>query len=173
MVIGGQAVLLYGEPRLTKDIDVALGLDVSHLAGLQAVAADLRLKLLVDAETFTRQTMVLPCEDPDSGIRVDFIFSNSPYEAVALKRAKSVAIGDAQVRFAALEDLVIHKVVAGRPRDLEDVARLLRKNRRSIGRKSNRWLENVASEIVTLRAVLGPSTERAWRGSGARHDLLT
>lgn len=173
MVIGGQAVLLYGEPRLTKDIDVALGLDVSHLAGLQAVAADLRLKLLVDAETFTRQTMVLPCEDPDSGIRVDFIFSNSPYEAVALKRAKSVAIGDAQVRFAALEDLVIHKVVAGRPRDLEDVARLLRKNRRSIGRKSNRWLENVASEIVTLRAVLGPSTERAWRGSGVRHDLLT
>jgi len=25
MVIGGQAVLLYGEPRLTKDIDITLG----------------------------------------------------------------------------------------------------------------------------------------------------
>ena len=25
MVIGGQAVLLYGEPRLTQDIDVTLG----------------------------------------------------------------------------------------------------------------------------------------------------
>ncbi len=24
MIIGGQALLLYGEPRLTKDIDVAL-----------------------------------------------------------------------------------------------------------------------------------------------------
>ena len=26
MVIGGQAVLLYGEPRLTRDIDITLGL---------------------------------------------------------------------------------------------------------------------------------------------------
>ncbi|MEW6247109.1 MAG: nucleotidyl transferase AbiEii/AbiGii toxin family protein [Nitrospirota bacterium] len=147
MVIGGQAVLLYGEPRLTKDIDVTLGLDVSHLADLQAVAADLRLKVLVEAETFTRQTMVLPCEDPDSGIRVDFIFSNSPYEAVALKRAKSVAIGDAQVRFAALEDLVIHKVVAGRPRDLEDVARLLRKNPKVDRAEIERRLENFSTAL--------------------------
>ncbi|MDI3467220.1 MAG: hypothetical protein OJF50_006041 [Nitrospira sp.] len=27
MIIGGQAVLLYGEPRLTRDIDVTLGID--------------------------------------------------------------------------------------------------------------------------------------------------
>lgn len=25
MIIGGQAVLIYGEPRLTKDIDITLG----------------------------------------------------------------------------------------------------------------------------------------------------
>ena len=28
MVIGGNAVLIYGEPRLTQDIDITLGLDV-------------------------------------------------------------------------------------------------------------------------------------------------
>ncbi len=26
MIIGGQAVLIYGEPRLTRDIDITLGL---------------------------------------------------------------------------------------------------------------------------------------------------
>ena len=31
MVIGGQAVLLYGEPRVTKDIDITLGGGVSGL----------------------------------------------------------------------------------------------------------------------------------------------
>lgn len=31
MVIGGQAVLLYGEPRLTKDIDIALGIGVNQM----------------------------------------------------------------------------------------------------------------------------------------------
>ena len=27
MIVGGQAVLLYGEPRLTRDIDIALCVD--------------------------------------------------------------------------------------------------------------------------------------------------
>ncbi|MDT8395705.1 MAG: hypothetical protein RRA32_04540 [bacterium] len=34
MIIGGQAVLLYGEPRLTRDIDVTLGAGVSWLSDL-------------------------------------------------------------------------------------------------------------------------------------------
>jgi hypothetical protein len=34
------------------------------------------------------------------------------------------------VRFASLEDLVIHKIVAGRPRDLEDIESVLLKNPR-------------------------------------------
>ncbi len=54
-------------------------------------------------EIFTRQTMVLLCEEPDSEIRVNSIFSNSLSEAVVLKRAKSVAIGDAQVRLLRLK----------------------------------------------------------------------
>ena len=31
MIIGGQAVLLYGAPRLTKDIDITLGVDAGCL----------------------------------------------------------------------------------------------------------------------------------------------
>lgn len=31
MVIGGQAVLLHGEPRLTRDIDITLGTDAGGL----------------------------------------------------------------------------------------------------------------------------------------------
>jgi len=34
MVIGGQAVLVYGEPRATKDIDVTLGLGIEGLPRL-------------------------------------------------------------------------------------------------------------------------------------------
>lgn len=28
IIIGGQAVLLYGEPRLTRDIDITLGVSI-------------------------------------------------------------------------------------------------------------------------------------------------
>lgn len=73
-------MLLYGEPRLTRDIDVTLGVDVDRLTELVALLAELRLNPLVEPESFTRRTMVLPCVDPDTDIRVDFIFSFTPYE---------------------------------------------------------------------------------------------
>lgn len=128
MVIGGQAVLLYGEPRLTKDIDITIGADLNRLPEVLRLAETLGLRLLTDPETFTRQTMVLPCQEPESGIRVDFIFSFTPYEQQALARVKTVKVGDTAVCFASLEDLVVHKMIAGRPRDLEDVTNVLRKN---------------------------------------------
>ena len=72
--------------------------------------------------------MVLPCQDPSSGIRIDLIFSFSPYEKKALERTNNIPIGKALVAFASIEDLLIHKLIAGRPRDLEDVRGILIKN---------------------------------------------
>ena len=83
-VIGGQAVLLYGEPRLTKAIDVTVGLETDRLAVLKAMIEGLNFHPLSDDEQFTRETMVFPCQDPNTGIRVDFIFSFSP----AIKNGK-------------------------------------------------------------------------------------
>ena len=128
MVIGGQAVLLHGEPRLTKDIDITLGAGIDRLQEIRTLVSTMGLLPLVDSDEFTSRTMVLPCSDPGSGIRVDFIFSFSPYEHQAIGRALRVPIGSAHVRFASAEDLVIHKMIAGRPRDLEDVRMVLLKN---------------------------------------------
>lgn len=128
MIVGGQAVLLYGEPRLTKDIDITLGTDLTRLQDVLSAVRDMRLMPLVDPSTFTRDTMVLPCSDPETGIRVDLIFSFSPYEQLAISRARVVRIGEADVCFASLEDLLVHKLVAGRARDLEDARIILLKN---------------------------------------------
>jgi len=129
MIIGGQAVLLYGEPRLTRDIDIALGVNVDRLDELLAVVQELTLKPLPkDLKSFVRQTMVLPALDETTGIRVDFIFSFTPYETEAIKRAKKIKIMDRDVNFASPEDLIIHKIFAGRPRDIEDVRTVLLKN---------------------------------------------
>lgn len=128
MVIGGQAVLRYGEARLTRDIDLTLGVDIDRLADVLSVTAACGFEVLVDPEPFVRETMVLPCRDPGSGIRLDLVFSFSPYEREAIARARPVTIGATPVGFAAVEDLVIHKIIAGRPRDLEDVRGILLKN---------------------------------------------
>lgn len=129
MLIGGQAVLLYGEPRLTQDVDVTLGIGPQRLDDLLFIINKLEWHVLVkDAPIFVNKTLVLPCLSQPWGIRVDFIFSFSPYEMQAIQRARRVTIGQATVCYATVEDLIIHKMVAGRPRDLEDIKGLLAKN---------------------------------------------
>jgi len=140
MVIGGQAVLLYGEPRLTKDIDVTLGVGTDQLGNLRSLLPEMGLTPLVDDEAFTIRTLVLPCSHPDSALRVDLIFSISPYERAAIARAKEIEVGGSRVRFAAVEDLIIHKVIAGRPRDLEDVAGILLRQPQADQTYIRRWL---------------------------------
>jgi len=129
MVIGGQAVQLYGEPRMTRDIDLTLGLASDGLDRVLAVCDACGLKPLpaVPAE-FVRETMVLPALEERTGIRVDFVFSFTDYERQAISRSRPVELSGVSVRFAAVEDVVIHKLVAGRPRDLEDVRSIVVKN---------------------------------------------
>jgi predicted nucleotidyltransferase len=129
MIIGGQAVLLYGEPRLTKDIDITLGVGVEELPKIKNAVKAMGLRIVTDeVDSFVRETMVLPASEPKSGIRVDFVFSFTPYERQAIERANKVKFDDTSVRFASLEDVVIHKVVAGRARDIEDIRSVLLKN---------------------------------------------
>ena len=129
MVIGGQTVLIYGEPRLTRDIDVTLGVGPERLTELLAFAEASGWRLLVEEpQEFVQRTMVLPLIHPGSGIRIDFIFSHSAYEQQAMERVRRVEIGKAAVRFAAAEDVIVHKIIAGRPTDLDDVRSILLKN---------------------------------------------
>jgi predicted nucleotidyltransferase len=123
MLIGGQAVLLHGRPRLTEDIDITLGVSPDELGSVRDVCAALDLQPLPkDVEQFVRETFVLPVRTRGSALRVDFVFSTTPYERQAIGRAQRVAIGSVQVPFATAEDLIIHKLFAGRALDLEDAA---------------------------------------------------
>lgn len=141
MVIGGQAVLVYGEPRLTRDVDVTLGAGPEKLPAILDWVGKTGWQVLADSPAdFVERTLVLPCLESASGIRVDLIFSLSPYEAQAVQRARQITVGNTQVRFASPEDLVIHKFVAGRPRDIEDVRSVLLKNPALDADYVRRWL---------------------------------
>jgi predicted nucleotidyltransferase len=142
MIIGGQAVLLYGSPRLTRDIDITLGIDTDKFALIERLCKKLNLKILPkNPRDFARETKVLPAEETKLRIRIDFIFSFTLYEKLAIKRGKSVLLDSYSVKFASCEDVIIHKMFAGRAVDEEDVRNILIKNRDSINLKYiKRWL---------------------------------
>lgn len=133
MVIGGHAVLLHGEPRLTQDIDITLHAGPERLGKVLDACAELGLTPLpADVPEFVRSTFVLPARDAQTGVRVDLIFSTTSYEARAIERAEMVLIEGERVPFATAEDLVIHKLFAARPRDIEDAVGVVRRKGRTL-----------------------------------------
>jgi hypothetical protein len=95
MIIGGQAVLLHGEPRLTWSIDLTLGCDAGELNRLLSLAATADLQPAVtQVEEFVRKTNVLPLRDRSTEIRVDMIFWFTPYETEAIRRSIAVSLGE-------------------------------------------------------------------------------
>lgn len=162
MLIGGQAVLVHGRPRLTEDIDVTLGVGPTHLPEVRSACEALGLEILPgDPESFVRDTFVLPTRDPHSAIRVDFVFSTTAYERQAIERALSVTIAEVAVPFATAEDLVIHKLFAGRATDWEDAVGIVRRKGHEIDwAYVERWArefaavpgrERMPEEVLRLR----------------------
>lgn len=148
MLIGGQAVLLHGRPRLTEDIDITLGLAPDAWQTIREVCAELQLTPLPEQlESFVRETFVLPARHAPSGLRVDFIFSTTPYERQAIDRAVRVEVGEERVPFATAEDLIIHKLFAGRPRDFEDAVGVVR---RGGDRLNWRYIEQWIGEFAQV-----------------------
>ena len=71
LIVGGQAVLVHGEPRLTRVIDVTLGVDVDRLDDLLAIVTHAGWNVLVQTpRDFVQKTSLLKiggnchCEEP-------------------------------------------------------------------------------------------------------------
>lgn len=127
MVIGGQAVLIYGRPRFTNDIDIIVGIDISQLSKINEICEENKFIKLKD-DNFSINTNVVPIFDPISNFRIDLIFSFSDFEKSAIDRAKNIKIKNKSVKFATLEDIIIFKIFASRATDLEDVKNLILMN---------------------------------------------
>lgn len=165
MVIGGHAAILYGEPRLTRDIDVAVALGPDQLGRLLDVVRGAGLVPAQGAEELARRNYVLPCSDPATQLDVDIILAVSAYEDEAMGRTRAVAVGGAPVRFASPEDVLIHKIVAGRPRDIED-ARAILANLRDLNRDYIvRWLQQFESTLSSTFVQQFLDLERQIRSS--------
>jgi len=84
---------------------------------------------IADIGGFVEATRVLPFVHRASRIPVDVVLAGHDLEEQFFAAAEECAVGDACVPVACAEDLVAMKVLAGRPRDLDDVAAIVRVRR--------------------------------------------
>lgn len=121
MVIGGYAVLYHAHARFTEDIDIVLGVDIDELDNVLKVVSDNFIPSSENPEEFVKQTNVLPILEKESGIRIDLIFSFLPFERKAIEHSISTFVEDQSVNIIRADELIIYKLLAGRPRDMNDI----------------------------------------------------
>lgn len=125
-VFGAQAALVWGRPRLTTDVDVTvrageIGNDLM-VRTLGGRGFSLRVEGTPD---FVRATRVLPLVHERSGLALDLVLSGPGLEDLFLERAIPVDVSGASIPFISPEDLIVTKILAGRPKDIDDIRGVL------------------------------------------------
>jgi hypothetical protein len=151
-VFGAQAVILWGRPRLTADVDVTAFLEPddppAFVAAMGSAGFSLRVR---DADAFVRATRVLPFLHESTELPLDVVLAGPGLEEEIARAARRVDLSGTTVPVIAPEDLVVTKILAGRAKDLDDVQGILLTE----GEKLD--LSRVRSLLRALEEALGQS----------------
>ena len=132
-LIGGLAVSLRGQPRMTVDVDLVILADIDQALRLaQELSSTPFEPLFPGVEEVVARSFILPLRHRSTGIRVDVAIGMSGFEQQAVSRATTVTIGDVRVPVVAVEDLLVMKALAGRPQDDQDIRGLVAAQRDAI-----------------------------------------
>lgn len=147
-LIGGIAVSLRSIPRYTADVD-ALFWKGEHTAEeiLKVIVSQGLQPRATDPIKFAAQTQVFPLTYQTSGVKVDFILASLPFEQEAIERSESMSVAGYEIRVLSAEDLVIMKLVAGRPSDIGDVTSLLMAHPKLDMKYVTRHVQQIASIV--------------------------
>jgi predicted nucleotidyltransferase len=169
VILGGLAVQHWGEPRATHDIDVTIMVPQERLEQFAQEILQRFRPRLPDALDFALRHRVLLVESA-SGVPIDIALGIPGYEEEVMRRAVRVNLPTGVLlRVISVEDLIIHKCVAGRVRDQEDIERILIRQRLQLDLEYiRRWLEDFAPLVSThdVRAVFEEALHKAHQALG-------
>lgn len=162
-VIGGLAVQWWGEPRVTKDVDltVVVPLDQPSRVFVQQVLD--RFSARIDnALDFAQRSRVILIT-ASNGCPVDISLGLPGYEDEVMQRAVEFELEPGKtIRVCSAEDLIIHKAIAGRPQDVRDVEGIVYRQRDQLDVAIiRRWLQAFA-ELLDNPEII-ERFKRPWR----------
>ena len=155
MVIGGMANAVWGNPRATVDVDVTIWSPNEINKTVEILLKPFEA-LVSKPVNFIHETRVLPLQTKDK-VRLDIIFGSLPYEQEAINRAIGIEISGIKVQFCTPEDLILHKIISEREKDLDDIRGILKKRLQSLDLS---YLEPRIRELVD--AIEDPGRWESW-----------
>ena len=168
-VIGGIAVSRWGEPRVTQDVDATVLAGFGKEAGVLRQLLDRYPSRVPDPEGFAATARIALLTLP-GGISADVSFAALPFEHEAIERATEWRLHpDVVFPTCSAEDLVVYKLVAARPGDIQDVIGIVGRQGRQLDvERIRRWGREFA-ELKEDPDLLRP-LEDALRRAGLRHE---
>jgi hypothetical protein len=132
VVIGGLAIAVWGEPRVTKDVDLRVFLQREQSDRLLSVLSA-QFKVLSDSpETDLQQRGFIFTEDASS-VRVDFLLADNDFDITMVRNGQRIEpISGWPIVVCSAEDLVVSKLLTLRPRDEEDARLVIRRQRNNL-----------------------------------------
>ena len=130
--MGGMVVPIWGIPRATYDIDVTLSADRVGITRFLAAAKERGFQVDPPFETgfldrlSGMDKLRVEWWTPGSRrVEVDVFLVTTEYQRAAFARRVQVRIDDRSVWVLGPADLILHKLVAGRPKDVADIQNIL------------------------------------------------
>jgi hypothetical protein len=161
-VIGGLAVQQWGEPRLTIDVDVAVSVSAEQTQSFVGAVLAWFTPRVKDPEEFACDTRVLPVRAAN-GCPVDISLAIPGYEDQVMARAVEHEVEPGRrLRLCSAEDLIIHKALAGRPLDVQDIEGVVVRQRGALDVGHIRRCLREFSAVLESPEVL-ECFEAAWR----------
>jgi len=124
-VFGAQAAILYGAARFTEDIDVTVEIGTLEASALVSALVSAGFTPRISDREFIDQTRVIPILHESTKTPLDIVLAGPGIEELFFDGARLIDVSGERVPVARPEDLVVMKVLAGRPKDLDDVVAVL------------------------------------------------
>jgi hypothetical protein len=138
-LLGGLALAIWKHPRFTTDVDVLVALrDIDKRRLLAELGLSSFRPKRGDGTVRVGELELLQMLYTPPGalidVQVDLLLAGDDYQHVALERAVSAVVAgfEKPINVLSCEDVVIHKLLAGRIIDRADACALLRANRESL-----------------------------------------
>ena len=160
-LFGAQAAIVWGSPRLSADVDITAAIAPAVIDSFIETMRRHEFDLVCADSDFLARTRVLPFIHRGTHIPLDVVLAGPGLEEDFLRRAIAVDVQGIRVPVISPEDLIITKVLAGRPKDIEDIRSVTHERRASLDVKRIRQVLRVLEQALGQGDLL-PAFEKAW-----------
>ncbi|RJQ32222.1 MAG: hypothetical protein C4562_04110 [Actinobacteria bacterium] len=148
VIIGGLATQFWGEPRFTQDVDITILIPLDETDKFIGLITNHFESRVANDKEFAKQNRMVLIKASD-GTEIDISLGIPGYEDEVMRRAIDYEIEPGkELRLCSAEDLVIHKMIAGRPIDLQDIEGIIIKQGQKLDRDYiTNWLKQFAQAL--------------------------